>query len=155
MNNEAAGALLRDVARLHGQVQRENVACCGGTTPTQCTLLTELGRNGPTTLAELSRRVGLDKSWTSRAVDGLVDEGLLTKAVNPHDRRTITIALSAMGNVRYAELNQTLNHLSERMMRHIPIEQQANVANALQLLLQALEAEVAAGPVGLCEVQPI
>src|SRR6266536_5489768 len=39
------GALLREVARLHVQLQRNCVAYCGGTTSTQCTVLTELGRS--------------------------------------------------------------------------------------------------------------
>ena len=86
---QSTGALLREVARLHVQLQRTCVAYCGGTTTTQCTVLTELGRSGPVTLAELSRRIGFDKSWTSRAVENLVQEGLVEKVVNRQDRRSI------------------------------------------------------------------
>jgi MFS family permease len=68
----STGALLREVARLHAHLQRTSVACCAGTTVTQCTVLTELGRSGQVPLAELSRRIGFDKSWTSRAVEHLV-----------------------------------------------------------------------------------
>ena len=50
----STGALLREVARLHVQFQRTCVAECFGTTTTQCTVLTELGRSGPVTLATLS-----------------------------------------------------------------------------------------------------
>jgi len=41
--------------------------------------ITELGRSGPVPLAELSRRIGFDKSWTSRAVGHLVQNGLVEK----------------------------------------------------------------------------
>ena len=68
------GTLIRDVARLHLRLQRETTACCGGTTMTQCTILTEIGRNGSGTLIELTNRLVLDKSWLSRGETPLVLE---------------------------------------------------------------------------------
>ncbi len=41
MKTLVAGALLREVARLHAQMQREQLTCCQGTTSTQCLVLTE------------------------------------------------------------------------------------------------------------------
>lgn len=114
------GALLREVARLHTQLQRNCVASCGGTTTTQCTVLTELGRSGPVTLAELSRRIGFDKSWTSRAVENLVQEGLVEKVTNTQDRRTVRLSLTPLGQARLADLNQTLNALANRTFEYIP-----------------------------------
>lgn len=134
----STGALLREVARLHTQLQRNCVAYCGGTTTTQCTVLTELGRSGPVTLAALSRRIGFDKSWTSRAVENLVLEGLVDKVASTQDRRTIRISLSPAGEARLADLNQTLNSLADRTFEHIPAEQHASVRTALELLQQSL-----------------
>lgn len=139
--DEATGALLREVARLHTHMQRENVACCGGTTVTQCTVLTELGRSGPVPLAELSRRIGFDKSWTSRAVEHLVQEGLIEKVQHASDHRMVRLSLSPAGVQRLAELNTTLNRFSEQVMEHIPVEAHAEVHRALGLLLAALQAE--------------
>lgn len=134
----STGALLREVARLHTQLQRNCVAYCRGTTTTQCTVLTELGRSGPVTLAELSRRVGFDKSWTSRAVENLVQEGLVEKVPSTQDRRTVRLSLSPAGEARLADLNHTLNALAERTFEHIPSAQHAAVRGALELLQQAL-----------------
>lgn len=134
----STGALLREVGRLHTQLQRNCVAFCGGTTTTQCTVLTELGRSGPVTLAALSRRIGLDKGWTSRAVEGLVQEGLVEKVGSAEDRRTVRISLSDAGQTRLNELNQTLNALADRAFEHIPAEQHAMVRASLELLQQAL-----------------
>lgn len=139
--DEATGALLREVARLHTHMQRENVACCGGTTVTQCTVLTELGRSGPVPLAELSRRIGFDKSWTSRAVEHLAREGLIEKVQHASDHRMVRLSLSPAGVQRLAELNTTLNRFSEQVMEHIPVEAHAEVHRALGLLLAALQAE--------------
>jgi DNA-binding MarR family transcriptional regulator len=137
----STGALLREVARIHTYLQRENVAYCGGTTVTQCTVLTELGRSGHIPLAELSRRIGFDKSWTSRAVEQLVQEGLIEKTQHAGDRRMVLLTLSRSGEQRLAELNSTLNRFSEQVMEHIPVETHAEVHQTLRLLLTALQAE--------------
>jgi len=134
----STGALLREVARLHTQLQRNCVAYCGGTTTTQCTVLTELGRSGPVILAALSRRIGFDKSWTSRAVENLVQEGLVEKVPSTQDRRTVRLSLSSAGEARLADLNQTLNALADRTFEHIPGEQHDSVRVALELLQQSL-----------------
>ena len=138
----STGALLREVARLHTHLQRTNVACCAGTTVTQCTVLTELGRSGPGPLAELSRRIGFDKSWTSRAVDHLVQDGLLEKVPSQSDHRMVRISLSAVGEQRLRDLHGTLNGLSERVMERIPASEHEGVERSLTLLLAALQAEV-------------
>ncbi len=134
----STGALLREVARLHVHLQRSCVAYCGGTTSTQCTVLTELGRSGPVTLAELSRRIGFDKSWTSRAVEQLVQDGLVEKVASTHDRRTVQLSLSPEGSARLAALNDTLNALADQAFEYIPADQHAAVRSSLELLQQAL-----------------
>ena len=136
------GVLLREVARLHTHLQRTNVAYWAGTTVTQCTVLTELGRSGPVPLAELSRRIGFDKSWTSRAVEHLVQDGLVEKVPSPTDHRMVRLSLSDVGEQRVRDLNGTLNGLSERVMERIPASEHEGVQKALSLLLVALQAEV-------------
>jgi DNA-binding MarR family transcriptional regulator len=130
--------LLREVARLHVQLQRQCVAYCGGTTTTECTVLTELGRSGPVTLAALSRRIGFDKSWTSRAVENLVQEGLVEKVPSTQDRRTVRLSLSPAGEERLAALNHTLNALADQAFEYIPADQHAAVRSSLELLQKAL-----------------
>ncbi|HEU5382141.1 MAG TPA: MarR family transcriptional regulator [Ktedonobacteraceae bacterium] len=134
----STGALLRDVARLHTHLQRLCVSCCEGTTVTQCTVLTELSRGGPMTLAQLSRRIGLDKSWTSRAVEQLTQEGLVEKVPGGEDRRTVRISLSSAGAVRVQALDQALNALAGQVLERIPTRQHASIHQGLVLLQQAL-----------------
>ena len=141
MDTPTAGVLLREVSRLHAHSQREQVACCNGTTSTQCLILTEVGRNGPLTLADLGRRTSLDKGWLSRAVETLVQEGLLTKALGDADRRTIRIALSPAGQTRYQQLNETLDAHAQRVMACIPPAEREQVAHSLARLYQALQAD--------------
>jgi DNA-binding MarR family transcriptional regulator len=134
----STGALLREVARLHTHLQRSCVAYCGGTTVTQCTVLTELGRSGPVTLIELSLRVGFDKSWTSRAVEHLVQEGMIEKVASQRDRRTIRLSLSPAGERRLADLNQQLNALADQAMERIPAQEHTSIHVALEWLRKSL-----------------
>jgi len=90
------------------------------------------------TLAQLSRRIGLDKSWTSRAVEQLAQEGLVEKVPGGEDRRTVQLSLSGAGVARMQALNQTLNRLSEQAFERIPAEHHASIRNGLALLQQSL-----------------
>jgi DNA-binding MarR family transcriptional regulator len=143
-----APALLRDVARLHVRAQRQLLAC-ESASATQCTILTELGRAEPTTLAELARRLRLDKGWTSRAVDQLVDEGLVDKTAGDADRRTVALTLTRSGAARHRQLEALLDEQVGRVIERIPRSERAGVARALSLLLAAYLAEL--GEPGVAE----
>jgi|SRR6266700_820771 len=138
VQHPSTGALLREVARLYTQLQRTCVAYCGGTTTMQCTVLTELGRSGPMTLAALSRCIGFDKSWTSRAVENLVQEGLVEKVSNPQDRRTVQLSLAPAGEARLTDLSHTLHALADQAFEYIPAHQHETVRSSLELLQRAL-----------------
>ena len=147
MDEMRAGWLLREVARLHSQLQRNEVAICCDTSSTQCHILTELDRSGPLTFAELVRRMNTDKGWVSRTVESMTQEGLLTKAPNPSDKRTVIVALTEAGVAKAAEVGSTLNSQSGRLLQRIPAAERANVYRALELLFKALESENAGEPI--------
>jgi len=148
METSEAGALLRRVAQMHTQLQRDGIdSCCGGATATQCMILTELGRTGPITMADLVRRVNLDKGWISRAVESMAQEGLLTKAPSPTDRRAVVVCMTETGESLCCGLNLTLDSQSERVMSRIPPAERENVYRALSLLEQALREEMEGRPV--------
>lgn len=141
MTHTRDSALLREVARLYLQLQRSAAAACGDTSSTQCFILGEVYRGGPVTQADLGRRLALDKSWTSRAVDALVEEGLLLKESSPQDRRAVVISLSKAGKKRAAELDLALNDHAEQIIGRVPPKQRPGVYESLRLLHDALRAE--------------
>ena len=85
--------------------------------------------------------MGLDKGWMSRTVEGLAEDGLVYKVPSETDRRTLHVALSPSGEARYEALNSTLNAQAERVISHIPEQDQACVLHALRLLQEALQSE--------------
>jgi DNA-binding MarR family transcriptional regulator len=135
-------ALLREVARLHVRAQRATLAC-EGASGTACTILTELGRAPSMTLAQLARRLRLDKGWTSRAVDQLVDARLVAKAAGDGDRRTIALSLTRAGRAEHRRIEALLNDQVTRVVGRVPAAQRATVMRALAALHDAYLAELA------------
>lgn len=141
MTHTPDSALLREVARLYLQLQRSCVAACGDTSSTQCFVLGEVYRSGPIALTDLGRRLALDKSWTSRAVEALVQEGLLSKETAPDDRRAVVISLTRAGRKRAEELDRSLNEQAEQIIGRIGQKQRPGIYESLRLLRDALRAE--------------
>jgi DNA-binding MarR family transcriptional regulator len=139
----AAGALLREVARMYTRAQRVVADCCR-TTSTQCHLLTELGRSGPLPLSELGTRVSLEKSWVSRAVDAMVERGLVTKEPNPADARSWLVTLTAEGERTVKELDRTLDEHADHLLGSLSARERADVERSLLLLMKALREDTAA-----------
>jgi DNA-binding MarR family transcriptional regulator len=137
-------ALLREVARLYLRLQRSCVADCGDTSSTQCFILGEVYRSGSITQADLGRKLALDKSWTSRAIEALVQDGLLVKESATEDRRKVVISLSKAGKKRAEELDRSLNGQAEQIIGRIPQKQRPDIYESLRLLRDALQAEAEA-----------
>lgn len=134
-------ALMREVALLYLQAQRTTAACCDIKSQTQSQVITELGQHGAMTPLSLADRLGFEKSWMSRVVARLVDEGLIVKAPNEADGRSYLLQLTEHGAARYEHLNRVLNAHADRIMGAIPEPQREGVQQALVLLRDALLGE--------------
>lgn len=143
MSQSPSVELLREVTRMYTRAQRVVADCCR-TTNTQCHLLTELGRSGPLPLSELGTRVSLEKSWVSRAVEAMVERGLVTKEPNPSDARSWLVTLTVDGERTLHELNATLDRHAEGLMAKLSERDRAAVEKSLQILMKALREDDAA-----------
>jgi DNA-binding MarR family transcriptional regulator len=92
-------------------------------------------------MVELGRRLCLEKSWISRAIDALVEEGLVSKEPNPDDSRSWLVRLTASGNRRLKALNGQIEAHAERVMNLVPPNQRGRVHQSLVALLDALRAD--------------
>jgi len=142
-HSDRSGALLREVARLYTRAQRVVAECCSATN-TQCHLLGELSRSGPLALSELGSRVMLEKSWVSRAVDTMVERGLVTKEPNPADARSLLVTLTKKGRRTADELERTLTSHAEQVLGSLTPRERASVEASLGLLMKALRDDQAA-----------
>lgn len=135
--------LLRQVTRLHHQLQQLTPSCLENQTLTRCHILSELGKAGQLTVADLVVRLRLDKAWMSRNVESLLQDGLVTKTRHDTDGRASWIRLTPAGEQHLQQLNGQLNAQTRRILTHIPPEEQTQVLHALTLLHQALQTEFA------------
>ena len=141
--SDRSGAMLREVARLYTRAQRVVADCCRMTN-TQCHLLGELSRSGPLPLSELGTRVMLEKSWVSRAVDSMVERGLVTKQPNPADARSLLVTLTKEGRRTADELERTLTSHAQQLLGSLTSRERASVEASLVLLMKALREDQAA-----------
>jgi DNA-binding MarR family transcriptional regulator len=138
-----AAELLREVARLYSRAQRVLADCCD-TTGTQCHILSELGRGGPMPMGELGTRLQLEKSWVSRAIDALVERGLVAKEANPSDARSWILSLTAAGKRKFRDLNLSLDSHAAQLLGKLGAKDRQDVQRALSLLLDALREDPSA-----------
>jgi DNA-binding MarR family transcriptional regulator len=54
-------------------------------------------RQGPVAVSEVARRLEVDLSNASRQLRALEDQGLVTRAVDPDDRRVARVAITTAG----------------------------------------------------------
>lgn len=140
-----AGESLRTIARLMTELQQLNVACCDVGSATQCSVLTTLAREGNQTLAALTRSLNLDKAWVSRTTDSMVQEGLLTKAPHPADRRALLLELTPAGVQQAQALSGELDGQAQRVLARLPGAQRGQTLQLLEALQEALTAELREG----------
>ncbi|GGJ53619.1 arsenic resistance N-acetyltransferase ArsN2 [Deinococcus roseus] len=141
LRENLAADLLRQVTRLHYQLQQRGTSAGSSESLTRCHILSELGRSQKMTLRQLVDRLRLDKAWLSRNVEHLLQEGVICKTPHQTDRRASWIELTSKGQQQLEQLNSTLNAQTRRILSHIPEPEHPHIQNALTLLYSALQAE--------------
>jgi len=132
------GSLLRDVTRLYARAQRQTVACCGPHSAARCHVLGELARSGPLRLTELAARLDADKSWTSRTVAAMVEEGLLSCSGTAGDGRVVEVSLTRTGRKRWRRMDAARRRHAEGAFSKLSGEERRIVQRGLALLRDAL-----------------
>ena len=133
--------LLRDVTRLYVRAQRQTVACCGPQSTARCHVLGELDRGGPLRLTDLAARLDADKSWTSRTVTAMVEEGLLSCGGTAQDARVVQVALTRSGRARWRRMDAALRRHAEAALSRLSVKERRVVRHGLALLRDLLARE--------------
>jgi len=142
MNSSNPTELIHRISRLHTALLQHGAACCGLESLTRCHILAAVGHEREVTLAELTRRLDLDKAWLSRTIDDLARQGLIEKRKNDTDRRTLLLALTPQGQQRATQLERELHAQFGRVLSRIPATERPGILRALHLLAGALENEL-------------
>lgn len=97
-----SASALRGASRRLSQIYDDQLAP-SGLRGTQFTVLHRIDRHGTASLNELSDALAMDRSTLGHNLRPLERDGLVVLGLDPDDRRTRTIALSAKGKKKLAE----------------------------------------------------
>lgn len=126
------------------ELTRRLARASGGTdegppmTSTQRLVLFETALGGPFRLSVLAERMGITAPTASRAVDGLVDLGLIERLPDPDDRRAVRIDLTRPGRKRVEERKALAAAALEPGVAALSVRDRAQLAALLTRLADAL-----------------
>jgi DNA-binding MarR family transcriptional regulator len=106
-------------------------------TSTQRLALFETAIGGPLRLSELAERMGITAPTASRAVEGLVDLGLLERLPDPEDRRAVRIDVTGSGRARVEERLALAAAALEPAAAALSAQDRARLASLLARLANA------------------
>jgi DNA-binding MarR family transcriptional regulator len=129
--------LVRFMERKLGVLEDGEMTCCG-LSLAQCHALVEIGRAGTLSLVELARLLDLDASTMSRTVNNLVINGMTERALDPNDRRYVSIKLTQAGAKAFTDIETNMERYFVQIYSAIPAEKQAQVLESLQILIKAI-----------------
>ncbi|MFI7703600.1 MarR family winged helix-turn-helix transcriptional regulator [Nonomuraea sp. NPDC049480] len=109
----------------------------------QFRLLMIISVHGPMKLVALAERLAVNPSTAMRMVDRLIAADLVTRNVNPRDRREILVDLTENGHRTVAEVIERRREEIAAVVRRMAPEQRAALVEALQAF-SAAGGEIAA-----------
>src|SRR6266851_3176605 len=120
MQGTDGAALVSELELLFSSLARVGTPLADGAlTTTQRLALIELVDGGPLRLGALAERIGATDPTVSRAMDGLVDAGIVERQADPHDRRAVLHLATAKGRGwverRRGEVSAALDEALDRL----------------------------------------
>jgi len=127
---------LRLLEREVVQQLEADTSCCGVSLG-QCHALLGLA-DGELSLSGLAAALDLDTSTVSRTVDSLVRAGLVQRAEDAADRRTLRIALTKAGRDKIAMIDATCNGYYEELLGGMAERDRRSVLRAVRVLAERM-----------------
>jgi MarR family transcriptional regulator, 2-MHQ and catechol-resistance regulon repressor len=144
---QALQAAIADLVRVYQFRDRDRI-CCHDISVTQCYALETLVEHGPMRLGELTERLFLDKSTTSRVVQSLVAKGYVEQHADVADRRATALTATPAGQTLCARITQDLVDQQKELLADLDPEVRAGVVHVVRRLAQAADSRFRAGVSG-------
>jgi DNA-binding MarR family transcriptional regulator len=140
----ALQAAVSDLVRVYQFRDRDRI-CCHDISVTQCHALEMLVDHGPMRMHELTERLFLDKSTTSRVVHTLVKKGYVEQHPDPTDRRASTLGATPAGRALCARIIDDLIEQQRDVLVDLDPEVRAGVVEVIRRLARAADSRFRAG----------
>ncbi|TCL66588.1 DNA-binding MarR family transcriptional regulator [Hydrogenispora ethanolica] len=129
--------LVRRLERKLGLLDELEASCCG-ISFAQCHAMVEIGRAGSISLNDLADILTLDKSTMSRTINNLVANDLVSREIDPGDRRYVAIQLTESGQKAFQTIERGMAEFFANVYQSIPESKREQVLDSLEILLAAL-----------------
>src|SRR5687768_3457891 len=143
----ALQAAVAALVRVYQFRDRDRI-CCHDISVTQCHALEALVEHGPMRLSDLTERLFLDKSTTSRVVQTLVKKGYVEQGADAQDGRAIALSATRKGRSLCGRITDDLVDQQKRLLQDLDPDVRAGVVQVLRRLAQAADARFRSGTVG-------
>jgi DNA-binding MarR family transcriptional regulator len=142
-NANAVTATIEQAAHLIG-VYLDPAAAALKITQGETHVLAHLARNGPTAIAALHREFGHKRSTLTNIIDRLEKRKLVRRRLNPSDRRSFVVSLSAAGERAARQVTETLDQLERDLVALVAERDLAGVAAVAGALRTLVEQQYSA-----------
>jgi DNA-binding MarR family transcriptional regulator len=126
-----AGRLRLSATRLARILRRQADT---GLSPSQLSALATVEHHGPVTLGTLAEHENVAPPSITKVVNKLEGRGLVTRRPDPADGRVARVSLTDLGASLLAESRQRKNEWLAARLRRLDRDQQARLADALDVL---------------------
>jgi MarR family transcriptional regulator, 2-MHQ and catechol-resistance regulon repressor len=145
----ALQAAVADLIRVYQFRDRDRI-CCHNVSVTQCHALEALIEHGPLRLGELSERLWLDKSTTSRVVRTLVKKGYVQQQADAADGRATTLSATAAGRRLCGRITADLTAQQKELLADFDPDVRAGVIDVIRRLARAADSRFRTGSAASC-----
>lgn len=132
---------LSELVRIYTFRDRDRI-CCFDVSVSQCYALEGIVRLGGPSLNELAAELYLDKSTTSRVVDGLEGKGYAIRGPQPADRRSVRLEATAAGRELLARIQDSILSEEKAMLADFDPEVRRALPDLIRRLARAAAARV-------------
>jgi DNA-binding MarR family transcriptional regulator len=126
--------------QLSVHLQRLNAGL--GVSNPEAHLLAYLRSYGPCPISELLRILGHRKSTMTSILDRLADRSLVTREINPADRRSFLIGLTAAGTAVAEQVRQIIEELEEQLDGQITAQDLTGFQNVMGAIAKVTAVEL-------------
>ncbi|HUE89725.1 MAG TPA: MarR family transcriptional regulator [Vicinamibacterales bacterium] len=140
----ALQAAVADLVRVYQFRDRDRI-CCHDVSVTQCHALEALVEHGPMRLSELTERLFLDKSTTSRVVHTLVKKGYVGQRPDATDGRATALHPTTRGRRLCGRITDDLVEQQKQLLQDLDPEIRAGVVNVIRRLARAADSRFRSG----------
>lgn len=141
---QALQAAVADLVRVYQFRDRDRI-CCHDVSVTQCHALEALVEHGPMRLSELTARLFLDKSTTSRVVQTLVKKSYVERRPDVTDGRATVLHPTTRGRRLCERITDDLVEQQRQLLQDLDPEIREGVVDVIRRLARAADSRFRSG----------